>query len=244
MRGQPELATADSYDGEFHYCRVAYRTNRYGDGGGWLTDYPDADFNLSIRLGELTKTRVSRDNSGNPRPLVVRLTDAALFQCPFIMMQEVGRIFIDEEEAVALRAYLVKGGFLWVDDFWGTYAWDAWHSQITKALPPAQFPNVDLAADHPMFHTIFEMKNGVPQVPSIGFWRGSGGGTSERWGDSAVVHSRAITDSSGRVLVLQTHNTDISDSWEREGEDSAYFLRFSVEGYALAMNVLLYSMIN
>ena len=95
-----------------------------------------------------------------------------------------------------------------------------------------------------MFRTMFELKNGVPQVPSINFWRGSGGGTSERWDDSAVVHTRAVTDSSGRVLVLQTHNTDISDSWEREGEDTAYFYRFSVEGYALAMNVLLYSMIH
>jgi hypothetical protein len=221
-----------------------YSSNRYGDGGGWLTDYPDADINLSIRLGELTKTPVSRDPSGDPRPLVVRLTDDALFQCPFVMMQEVGRIYLTDEEARALREYLVKGGFLWVDDFWGSYAWDAWESQINKALPPAQFPNVDLGNDHPIFRTLFELRNGVPQVPSIGFWRGSGGGTSERWDDSAVVHARAIMDQSGRMLVLQTHNTDISDSWEREGEDTAYFYRFSVEGYAVAMNVLLYSMVH
>ena len=65
-RAQPELATSDSYDGEFHYCRVAFGSNRNGAGGGWLTDYPDADLNLSIRLGELTKTRVSRDSSGDP----------------------------------------------------------------------------------------------------------------------------------------------------------------------------------
>ena len=89
---------------------------------------------------------------------------------------------------------------------------------------------------------MFELRNGVPQVPSINFWRGSGGGTSERYDDSARVQVRGIFDRTGRVLVLQTHNTDVSDSWEREGEDTRYFYQFSVEGYAVAMNVLLYSM--
>jgi hypothetical protein len=239
---QPQLATPNDHDGEFHYCRVMYRSNRYGDGGGWGTDFPDADVNLSVRFSELTKARVSRDPSGEPRPLVVRLTDDTLFQCPFIMMQEVGRLYLDDEEAQSLREYLVKGGFLWVDDFWGSYAWDNWEAQISKALPPAQFRNVDLEKTHPIFRTLYELRNGVPQVPSIGFWRGSGGGTSERYADSADVHARGILNASGRVLVLQTHNTDISDSWEREGEDTRYFYEFSVEGYAVAMNVLLYAM--
>ena len=239
---QPQLATANDHDGAFHYCRVMYRSNRAGDGGGWGTDFPDADVNLSVRFSELTKARVSRETSGEPRPLVVRLTDDTLFQCPFIMMQEVGAMFIDDEEAASLREYLTKGGFLWVDDFWGNYAWEVWESQITKALPPSLFPNVDLERDHPIFRTMFDLKAGVPQVPSIGFWRGSGGGTSERYNDSATVHARGILDAKGRVLVLQTHNTDISDSWEREGEDTRYFYQFSVEGYAVAMNVLLYSM--
>ena len=242
MFRQPRVATVNDHDGAFHYCRVMYGRNRYGDGGGWSTDFPDADVNLSIRLSELTKTPVSRDDSGEPRPLVVRLTDAALFQCPFVMMQEVGTIFIDEEEAESLREYLTKGGFLWVDDFWGSRAWDVWESQINKVLPPGQFRNVDLENDHPIMRTMFVLKDGVPQVPSIGFWRGSGGGTSERYSDSAEVHARGILDGAGRVLVLQTHNTDVSDSWEREGEDTRYFYQFSVEGYAVAMNVLLYSM--
>ena len=239
---QPQLATPADHDGKFHYCRVAYRSNRYGDGGGWSTDFPDADYNLSVRLSELTKTPVGRDVSGEPRPLVVRLTDDTLFQCPFIMMQEVGRIFLDEQEADALRAYLTKGGFLWVDDFWGNYAWDAWESQISKALPPNLYPNMELEKNHPIFRTMFELRNGVPQVPSINFWRGSGGGTSERYDDSAQVHARGILDASGRVLVLQTHNTDVADSWEREGEDPGFFEQFSPNGYALGVNVLLHAM--
>jgi hypothetical protein len=241
-RWQPRLATSDDFDGAFHYCRVMYRPNLSGIGGGWATDYPDADANLSIRLSELTNTRVSRDASGAPNHLIVRLTDDGLFQCPFIMMQEVGALSIDEDEALQLREYFLKGGVLWVDDFWGSYAWDVWASQIRKVLPPSEYPIVDLASDHPIFRAMFELRNGVPQVPSINFWLGSGGGTSERGADSADVHVRGISDAAGRLMVLMTHNTDVSDSWEREGEDPAYFYRFSVEGYAVAMNVLLYAM--
>jgi hypothetical protein len=242
FRQSPTFATLDSFDGAFHYCRLAYRSNRGGTGGSWTTDFPDADFNLSIRLSELTKIRIGRDDAGRPRPLVVSLTDDTLFQCPFIMAQEVGSIFITDEEANRLRAYLLKGGFLWVDDFWGGYAWQVWESQINKVLPPSQYRNVDLPKDHPIFRTMFQLADGVPQVPSINHWYNSGGGTSERGADSATVHVRGIFDAEGRLVVLQTHNTDISDSWEREGVDANYFLRFSVEGYAVAVDVVLYAM--
>ena len=235
------MARADSFDGRFHYCRAVYRPNPSGDGGSWLTDYPLADIDLSIRLAELTKISVGFDATGQPQHLIVRLTGDELFQCPLIMMQEVGRLLFSDEDAAQLRTYLLKGGFLWVDDFWGSYAWDVWASQIRKVLPPSEFTIVDLPRDHPIFHTMFDLR-GVPQIPGIGFWRGSGGGTSERGADSAQVHARAIADDKGRVMVLMTHNTDVSDSWEREGEDPRYFYRFSVEGYQVAMNVLLYAM--
>jgi hypothetical protein len=235
------MARPDSFDGRFHYCRAVYRTNPAGDGGNWLTDYPLADRYLSVRLSELTKIRVSVDAAGEPRHVIVRLTDDELFQCPFIMMQEVGRLFFTEEDAARLRLYLRKGGFLWVDDFWGSYAWDVWASQIRKVLPPSEYPIIDLQADHPLFRTMFNLR-AVPQIPSIDFWYGSGGGTSERGADSAQVHARGIADEHGRLMVLMTHNTDVSDSWEREGEDPRYFYAFSVYGYEVAINVLLYTM--
>ncbi len=234
-------ARPNSFDGRFHYCRAMYRMNLGGDGGSWLTDYPLADIDLSIRLAELTKIRVGFDAAGRPQHLIVALTGDELFQCPFIMMQEVGRLFFSDEDAARLRTYLLKGGFLWVDDFWGSYAWDTWASQIGKVLPPSEYPIVDLPMDHAIFHTMFDLR-AVPQIPGIGFWRGSGGGTSERGADSAQVHARAISDRQGRVMVLMTHNTDVSDSWEREGEDPRYFYRFSVEGYQVALNVVLYTM--
>ena len=235
------MAGPNSFDGRFHYCRGMYRMNTGGDGGSWLTDYPLADIDLSVRLAELTKIRVGFNTTGQPQHLIVRLTGEELFQCPFIMMQEVGRLFFTDEDATQLRTYLLKGGFLWVDDFWGSYAWDVWATQIRKVLAPSEYPIVDLPMDHPIFHTMFDLR-GIPQIPGIGYWRGSRGGTSERGADSAQVHARAISDRLGRVMVMMTHNTDVSDSWEREGEDPQYFYGFSVQGYQVAMNVLLYSM--
>ena len=82
----------------------------------------------------------------------------------------------------------------------------------------------------------------MPQIPSINFWTGSGGGTSERGADSAVPHARGVFDARNRLMVLITHNTDVGDSWEREADDPEYFLRFSVDGYAFAVNVVLYAL--
>jgi uncharacterized protein DUF4159 len=232
-------ARPTSFDGQFHYCRAMYRQNLNGDGGSWLTDYPLADIDLSIRLSELTKIRVSFAAPGDPNHLIVSLTDDELFQCPFIMMQEVGSLFFTGEDASRLRAYLLKGGFLWVDDFWGSYAWDLWEAQIRKVFPSSEFPIIDLPMEHPVFHTHFNLP-GVPQIPGIGQFRR--GGTSERGADSAEVHVRGIADRRGRLMVLMTHNTDVSDSWEREGEDPQYFYQFSVVGYQVAINVLLYTL--
>jgi hypothetical protein len=235
------MAAPDAFDEGFHFCRVAFRGNRYGDGGGWSVDYPRADINLSIRLSELTHTRVSFAPGGEPNTLVAELTNESLFQCPFVMMTEVGAAFLTVEEAEALRNYLLKGGFLWADDFWGSYAWEAWANEFAKVLPPAQYPVRELPLDHAIFRSMFVMEK-VPQIPSINFWAGSGGGTSERGSDSAVPHARAVIDSRQRIMALFTHNTDIGDSWEREADDPQYFITFGVDGYAFAVNVVLYAL--
>ena len=161
--------------------------------------------------------------------MVVQLTDETLFQCPMVMMTEVGAAYLNTAEAEALRAYVLKGGFVWADDFWGEYAWRAWTDQLSKALPPAEFPIRDLEKDHPLFRTLFDI-GGVPQIASIGHWWGSGGGTSERGAESAVPHARAIFDPQGRMMVLMTHNTDIGDSWEEEASNRAVLLRVLDQG--------------
>ena len=238
----PRMASETSFDGSWNFCRGMYESvRREALGQGWRTDYPDADVNFSIRLSELTRARVSRQPDGEPNHLVVRLTDDELFRCPFIEMEDAGTIGFSDEEVVRLREYLLKGGFLWVDDFWGDAAWEQWTRELSRVLPPSRYPIVDLDPSHPLFRTQFTVP-AVPQIPSIQYWRASGGLTSERGQESAVPHIRGISDSHGRLMVLMTHNTDISDAWEREAEDPRFFYSFSPEGYALGINVVLYAL--
>jgi hypothetical protein len=236
------MATPESFDGGFNFCRIVFSQSQDGDGGNWSVDYPRADVNLSIRLSELTRIRISRDGpTGEPNHVLLRLTDDLLFQCPFVMMTEVGSTYFSPEEAARLREYLLKGGFLWADDFWGSYAWEIWAREIGKVFPPSEYSIVDLPLSHPIFRSQFEVKR-VPQIPSINHWLGSGGGTSERYEDSAVPHARAIFDKHGRMMVFITHNTDFGDSWEQEAADPTYFYTFSVDGYAFGINVVLYAL--
>ena len=234
------IATDKDFDGAFHFCRVMFRSDFRGDGGNWSVDYPRADINLSVRLSELTRADVSMKN-GEPNPLLIRLTDDALFRCPFIMMTEVGSASIDDQEAERLREYLLKGGFLWADDFWGSYAWEWWVGQFSKVLNPAEYPIIDLPSNHPLFSSQFVIKK-VPQIASINYWASSGGDTSERGADSAEAHARAVLDKHGNIMVLMTHNTDLGDSFEREADDPQYFYQMSVPGYAFGINALLYAL--
>ncbi|MGE3273674.1 MAG: DUF4159 domain-containing protein [Vicinamibacterales bacterium] len=243
FRFPPRYATEQSFDGRFNFCRLQYASSyREAGGQGWTTDYPDADINFSIRLSELTKTRISRQDNGDPNHLVVRATDEALFSCPFLLASDVGTMTLQPDEAEALREYFLKGGFLWVDDFWGPWAWDNWASEIGKVLPQAQYPITDLPPEHPIYRTLFPVAT-LPQVPSIQFWRQTGGRyTSERGAESDQPHLRGISDKNGHLMVLMTHNTDISDAWEREGEDPRFFYSFSPQGYAVGLNVAIYAM--
>ena len=238
----PKFATETDFDGKFHLCRLMYQQVRQQNlGMGWGTDYPYAEINLSIRLSELTKTTVSFDGARSPNHLVVRPTDDTLFQCPMVIASDPGSAGFSPEDADRLRQYLDKGGFLWVDDFWGTYAWESFASEIAKVLPPGEFPIKDLTPDHAIFRTLFPIAQ-IPQVPSLNFWRGSGGETSEMGADSDQAHMAAITDQHGRIMVLMTHNTDIADSWEREGDDPQFFYHFSPNGYAVGLNSVLYAL--
>jgi hypothetical protein len=235
------LATAADLDGRFQFCRVEFRSDFRGSGGDWSVDWPRADINLSIRLSELTKTPVGFTSAGDPNHLLIRLTDDILFQCPFIMMTEVGSAFIDDDEAARLRDYLLKGGFLWADDFWGEYAWEFWEAQLRKALPAGEYPIIDLTESHPLYRSQFEIKS-TPQIASINFWASNGGYTAECGRTCEAVHTRAVLDEHGRIMVLMTHNTDLGDSFEREADDPQYFYTMSVPGYAFGVNTLLYAL--
>jgi hypothetical protein len=230
----------DFNDGGFTVCKWMFRSDRSEPSGvGWSTDYPFGEINLLIRLAELTKVRVSRDRRGDVNYWVVRATDDQLFNCPILIGSDVGTAALSNAEVQRLREYLLKGGFLWVDDFWGTPAWEHWTSQIARVLP--EFPIVDVAPADPIRQAHFPIAE-VKQVPSIFSWGGPGSDPRERGSDSPHANFRAIADKDGRVMVAMTHNTDIGDAMEREGENPDYFAEYSPSGYALATNIVLYAL--
>ena len=238
----PRFPTKDSFTGSFNFCRAMFESNRR-EKRGWSTDYPGADLNFSTRLQELTKAPVTMrpdaDEGEVPDAVVVRLTDDGLFKCPYILMQDAGTASFRAEEARRLGQYLLKGGFLFVSDYWGERAKEQFDDQIRLALPRAEYPIVDLPLSHPIWHTLFDLKK-LPQMPSIQSWRRSGGNTDR--GVMDPPSARGIADSHGRLMVVMMHNTDIPDGWEREGEDPEYFFRFSPDAYAVGIDIVLYAM--
>jgi hypothetical protein len=245
-RTPPRFPTPDTFEGSFHFCRILFTSNRR-EKQGWQTDYPGADINFSVRLAELTKVRVKfvREDGEEAAPdaVVVRLTDDALFQCPFTMMEDAGTAHFSDAEVQRLREYLLKGGFLFVSDYHGTWGKEQFDTEIVRVLPRSEYPIVDLTPPgHAIWNTLFRVER-LPQLASIQTWRGTGGGTLERWNDDgAPPGARGIADAQGRLMVVMVHNTDVPDAWEREGENPDYFFRFSPEAYAVGIDILLYAM--
>jgi hypothetical protein len=214
----------------FTFCRIK-RDRKNGTGGDWTTDTPDSDLNLSYRLQQVTSIKV------DPNGRYLSLTDKELTDYPFIYMVEPGTLSLDNDEVLALRKYLLNGGFLWVDDFWGESEWEGMAEELRKVFPDRQW--VELPLDHPLYHCVFDIKS-KGQIPSIRVWENERV-TWERT-DAHQVHHRAIFDDKGRIMVFATHNTDNGDGWEREGEGD-FFERFAEPiAYPLAVNVIFYVM--
>jgi hypothetical protein len=234
------FAEFDDFDGQFLYCR-AFFSDRNGRSGGWTTDYPGADNNFSIRLAELTRIPVKFDANRQPHHVVVHVDDPVLYRCPMLFIENVERLHFSESEVASLRDYLKKGGFLWVDDFWGSAAWANWAREFSRVLPSGEYPIFDVPISHPIMHTVYDVDRFL-QVSNINFWYQTGGRVSERGYDSAEVHYRAVQDSRGRLMAFMTHNTDIGDTWEREGDNREFFNLFSPRGYAIGVNVVVYAL--
>ena len=243
----PRFPTPTTFSGGFNFCRVMFTSDRR-EKQGWRTDYPGADINLSIRIGELTKINVTMQNDSTevpePEAVVVRLTDEALFNCPFIFMEDAGTARFTPAEVSRLQDYLLKGGFLLVSDYHGSWAQEQFDDEIARVLPPGRYPTINLTpglSDHSIWHTMFNVAQ-LPQMASINTWRRTGD-VIERWNENgAPPDARGIADDEGRLMVLMVHNTDLPDPWEREGEDKDYFFRFSPDAYAAGINIIIYSM--
>ncbi|MFO1448158.1 MAG: DUF4159 domain-containing protein [Opitutaceae bacterium] len=227
----------------FTFARIRYESGGFGGfggfgrrgGGTWQTDLPDSDLNLSYRLQQMTSMKVDPDGR------ILRLTDPELADYPFIYIVEPGGLALSDDEAAALRKYLLNGGFLMLDDFWGEREWESMAHELRKAFPDRAFSEIPL--DHAIYHCVFEIK-AKGQVPNIrtGINSEHTGVTWER-SDAQEVHHRGMFDDKGRLMVIATHNSDNGDGWEREGESDYYFHNFSEKiAYPLGINIIFYAM--
>jgi len=229
----------------FTFCRIQY--DSYGGGrrswSKWRVDYPDSDYNFSLRLSQLTSIEVSRHPDGRIRHDIVRLDDPALRHYPFIYMVEVGSIMLSQAEVEGLRNYLLRGGFLMVDDFWGEEEWANWSYEFDRVLPPEEYPRFEIPLDHPIYHMVFELDE-VPQVPALDNFLRTGLSYERPWEPGTdTPHIWGVNDKEGRLMAVICHNTDYGDGWEREGLSKEYFQRFSVKkAYPIGINIIVYAM--
>ena len=226
------------YDG-FSFARVRYHVGTYGRGhttDRWLIDAPDSEINFGWRVQQMTSLQV------NPNGDFVNLTDPRLSSYPFIYIVEPGRMSLSDEEVHTLRAYLLNGGFLMLDDFWGDREWKNLSAELGRVFPDRK-PQ-DLPSEHPIFSCVFPLKH-KPQVPGVETGVASQFNGGITWGrpDEKEPHYQAIFDDKGRMMLIACHNTDNGDGWEREGEKEYYFREFSEKkAYPMGINILVYAM--
>jgi hypothetical protein len=223
----------------FTFARVRYGSHYggYRRGGSWATDLPDSDLNLSYRLQQMTSMKVDPDGR------ILNLTDRDLSDFPWLYIVEPGNLHFSEEEVLALRKYLLNGGFLMFDDFWGDSAWRNVEQEMKRVLPDRSF--VEMSLDHPLYRCVFNIqtKGQVPNIRTGAESEYTGITWENHDGDTRTVHHRAIFDDKGRLMAFATHNTDNGDGWEREGESAYYFANFSEKiSYPLGINLIFYVM--
>ena len=221
---------------DFTFCRLRYDNIRRARKSGWGDDYPQADYNFMVRLSELTKTKISRWNNGDPGFANVTAMDPDLFQCPYLRMQNAANYDFTPEETARMHDYLLKGGFLWIDDNWDPDFESYIRPNLLRVLPGATI--VDLPVDHPIFSTFFRV-DPLPQIPALGSWLRNR--QDSEFGPS-TVHYYGVFDDHDRLVVLVSVNSDVSDSWEREGDNQDYFHTYGGKGYALGVDVAVYAM--
>jgi len=223
---------ARGQDNDFTFGRVVYQSRSSffrGFGYRWAVDYPSADANVIRALRSATTLKINE-------PKAIELTEPDLFEIPFLYILEVGALQFSQEEADALREYLLRGGFMMVDDFHGSRQWAVWESQIKKVFPDR--PIIEVPDDHPVFHCYYDFEK-YPLVPGIvTIWNMT---DYERDGALYGHHCRGIFDDQGRLMVLINWNVDLGDGWEHAA-DPIYPRKFSVIAYRLAVNYAIYAM--
>jgi len=226
--------------GEWVFARLMYPPARYGYRYGfnrdwtegdtsWTIDYPRADRRIASAVRRLT--RIAARSVEQP----VNLDDGDdVYNWPWLYAVEVGSWELTDSQAHKLRDYLLRGGFMMVDDFHGTLEWQIFVNSMSRVFPDR--PITDLPKDDPIFHTLWDMDDRF-QVPGLQFTMS--GRTYEQ--DGYEPHWRGIYDDHGRVMVAICHNMDLGDALEH-ADNPRYPQKYSAEGMKLFLNYIIYGM--
>jgi hypothetical protein len=225
-------ATAQWPDAEFHMVRMSYDTQRCAGSRGWCNpmwavDYPEAEANFLPALRRMTNLSVAADSIHLP------LSDDRIFDYPWVFLQQpaAGRWFPSNSEAERLREYLMRGGFLVVDDFHGPQEF-AWLQDVMQRVLPGR-PIVDIPHDDPLMSLFYDLDPTI-QIP---------GERHVRWGGrmQGPPNWRGIRDDSGRFMVVINHNADMGDAWEH-ADDPYYPAEMTATAYRFGVNYVIYAM--
>ncbi|NIR70441.1 DUF4159 domain-containing protein [candidate division KSB1 bacterium] len=238
MTWVPGLSFAQATNGdEFTFVRFKYTSggtnfqyrNPFGsDWVWWAVDYPSAEQNFMEGLRNWTALNVADD------PVSLSFLDSEIFDYAFAYAVEVGYMMLSQEEADNLREWLLRGGFLMVDDFHGPFEWHNFVEQMKKVFPDRSIKDIPL--DHPIFHCFYDFDEFV-QVPGLGSWLR--GRTFEKGG----INQRCmgIFDDQARLMVLVMRNVDLGDAWEH-AKDPRYPPYYAAEAFKLGINFIIYAL--
>ncbi len=230
-------------DAEFRLMRLVYNGN-YLDyrGGSWTTDSPEAEYHLSQGIRRLTRIDTIDPDKVDYPVFPINPLDPDLFNHPFLYAVEVGRWYLDDQEAARIRDYLLRGGFLMVDDFHGTEQWEGFMDSFRRIFPDR--PVVDIPPDSEVFHVAFDLSQKVRdrvQIPGLAALRWGGGTCEECNAGGATPHWRGVFDKDGRLMVIINFNMDLGDSWEL-ADSPEYPQPWTALGYRFGISYALYSM--
>ncbi len=223
---EPLVTPADAGEKtEWAFARLKYPSWRYGN---WTTDYPKADRQFVQGVRRLTRLHTRSVEQ------VIDVDTDEIYNWPWVYAVEVGRWELTDSQCQRVRDYLMRGGFLMVDDFHGTQEWDGFMSSMGRIFPDK--PIVELENKDQIFHVLYDLDERFQVPGTAALYRGmtyEKDGVSPRW--------RAIMDDKGRVMVAICHNMDLGDSWEH-ADNPRYPEKYTSLGYRIGINYIIYSM--
>jgi hypothetical protein len=224
----------------FTFARLKFDADNSGELGGfrqWEDDSPEADLNLTFRLFQVTSLKV------RPGLNYINITTSDLEKYPFVYMAASGRLVLADQEVTDLRNYLLNGGCLMADDFWGDDQWDHFYNQMKRVFPGRE--PVELSLDDHIFQTVYKFRK-LPQMPSVGSFFQTGQSFDPYWPyfvKDHTPHYYAIYDDKHRMMAIICHNNHYGDGWEHESDRQDYFDTFSEPmAYPMFINIVYYAM--